>query len=112
MLVLGAQAGISVLGAGCWVLGAGCLVLGGRCSVLSAGCSVLGAAAAGIEVAFDKGGGTVLNKRTFAYLAGMLGSAVASWWWVRHQTLGRHARQNAQRERGTVIFSNTPTVVG
>ena len=84
----------------CWVLGAGCSVL------------VLRALGAGIEVAFARGGGTVLNKRTFGILAGMVGSAVASWWWVRQQTLEYHARQHTQRERGTVIFSNTPTVVG
>ena len=46
-----------------------------------------------------------MTTRTYAFLAGAIGSAITAWWWTRHQIAGGHAA----RQRGTVIFDNTPT---
>lgn len=45
-----------------------------------------------------------MSKRTYGILAGVIGSAVGAWWWSRQRQLSPVAR-----ERGTVIFDNTPT---
>ena len=45
-----------------------------------------------------------MSKRTYGILAGVIGSAVGAWWWSRQR---QHAP--ALRERGRVIFDNTPT---
>ena len=45
-----------------------------------------------------------MTTRTYAFLAGTIGSAIAAWWWMRNQ-----AYETASRDRGTVIFDNTPT---
>ena len=50
-----------------------------------------------------------MTKRTFGLLAGVLGSAVGAWWWARQRALSQRTNTPA-RERGTVIFDNTPTV--
>lgn len=47
-----------------------------------------------------------VTRRTYGILAGILGSAVGVWWWARQRS-GRTAQ--AVPERGTTIFSNTPT---
>lgn len=49
-----------------------------------------------------------MTKRTFGILATAIGSAVGAWWWARQRNTA--ARDIARaRERGTVIFDNTPT---
>ena len=49
-----------------------------------------------------------MTKQTFGILMGAVGSAVGAWWWVRQRS--RHSMQlTPARERGTVIFDNTPT---
>jgi hypothetical protein len=47
-----------------------------------------------------------LNSRTYGILAGVIGSALGAWWYSRYRS--RTATMPA-RERGTVIFDNTPT---
>jgi hypothetical protein len=43
-------------------------------------------------------------------MAGVLGSAVGAWMWSRQRLNQRNALQMTRaRERGTVIFDNTPT---
>lgn len=45
-----------------------------------------------------------MTTRTYALIAGTIGSAVAAWWWMRNQ-----AHETAHYDRGRVIFDNTPT---
>lgn len=47
-----------------------------------------------------------LTKRTYGLLAGAL--ALGAWWWNRNRTMA----SRTTRERGTVIFDNTPTATG
>lgn len=49
-----------------------------------------------------------MNNRTFGILAGVIGSALGAWWYTRRFS---NPTQNltAPRERGEVIFDNTPT---
>ncbi len=47
-----------------------------------------------------------MNTRTYGILAGVLGSALGAWWYSRYR--GRTTAAPV-RERGTVIFDNTPT---
>lgn len=52
-----------------------------------------------------------MTTRTWGILATMVGSAVGAWWF----TTQRRSRSNslaAARNRGTVIFDNTPTASG
>jgi hypothetical protein len=49
-----------------------------------------------------------VTKRTFGMLAGVIGSAVGAWWWAK-QRAALANRHLTPRERGTVIFDNTPT---
>jgi hypothetical protein len=49
-----------------------------------------------------------VTKRTFGLLAGVLGSAVGAWLWARQRSVSQRTSTPA-RERGTVIFDNTPT---
>jgi hypothetical protein len=49
-----------------------------------------------------------VTKRTLGLLAGVLGSAVGAWLWARQRSASQRASTPA-RERGTVIFDNTPT---
>ncbi|MBA2257444.1 MAG: hypothetical protein H0W18_00970 [Acidobacteria bacterium] len=46
-----------------------------------------------------------MTTRTYAFLAGAAASAMAAWWWTRNQA---GSMGPAPRERGTVIFDNTP----
>lgn len=48
-----------------------------------------------------------MNSRSYGILAGVIGSALGAWWYSRR----RAAAQNltSARERGEVIFDNTPT---
>jgi hypothetical protein len=50
-----------------------------------------------------------VTKRTLGVFAGVLGSAVGAWWWSRQRAAAVRAR--AARDRGTIIFDNTPTAV-
>jgi hypothetical protein len=45
-----------------------------------------------------------LSTRTYGILAGVIGSALGAWWYNRYRT--RAAMPH--RDRGTVIFDNTP----
>ena len=47
-----------------------------------------------------------MTKRTYGLLAGAL--ALGAWWWKRQRTIN----MPPARERGTVIFDNTPTASG
>lgn len=62
----------------------------------------------GIPVASEAAGGNV-NKRAYGILAGIIASAVSTWlirsWAMRKSML----KSAADRERGEVIFDNTPT---
>lgn len=49
-----------------------------------------------------------MTKRSWGILATMFGSAVGAWWFTT-QRRSRSASLAAARERGTVIFDNTPT---
>jgi hypothetical protein len=49
-----------------------------------------------------------VTKRTYGILAGVLGSAIGAWWWNR-QLAAQSRTLTPARERGTVIFDNTPT---
>jgi hypothetical protein len=51
-----------------------------------------------------------MTTRTIGLLAGIVSSAVGAWYWTRHQAARRErAGLTPARERGTVIFDNTPT---
>jgi hypothetical protein len=46
-----------------------------------------------------------LSKRSYGILAGVIGSALGAWWYNRY----RSRTMMPVRDRGTVIFDNTPT---
>jgi hypothetical protein len=46
-----------------------------------------------------------LSKRSYGILAGVIGSALGAWWYNRY----RSRTMTPVRDRGTVIFDNTPT---
>ncbi|HTL45183.1 MAG TPA: hypothetical protein VL262_12655 [Vicinamibacterales bacterium] len=48
-----------------------------------------------------------MTKRTWGILAGIAGSAFGAWYF--RSRLGRRSSISADRDRGTVIFDNTPT---
>jgi hypothetical protein len=62
----------------------------------------------GIELAIAAVREGLVTKRTLGLLAGVLGSAVGAWLWARQRSASQRASTPA-RERGTVIFDNTPT---
>ena len=45
-----------------------------------------------------------MTTRTYAFIAGTIGSALTAWWWTRNRTSAEPADY-----RGTVIYDNTPT---
>ena len=47
-----------------------------------------------------------MTKRTYGLLAGAL--AFGAWWWNRQRTIN----SAPVRDRGNVIFDNTPTATG
>ena len=49
-----------------------------------------------------------MTNRTLGILATAIGSAIGAWWWARQRNLAANRRLMPQRERGTVIFDNTP----
>ncbi len=46
-----------------------------------------------------------MTKRTYGILAGIIGTAMGTWWW-RHRM---HAEARPTPERGTTILDNTPS---
>jgi hypothetical protein len=53
-----------------------------------------------------------VSKRTLGILATVVGSAFSAWW-LTSQRRARAARNlTPGRDRGTVIFDNTPTPTG
>ena len=50
-----------------------------------------------------------MTARTYGLLAGAL--AFGAWWWNRNRTTSS-PRLTPPRERGTVIFDNTPAATG
>ena len=52
-----------------------------------------------------------MNRRTLGILAGVVGSALGTWWWARQRMAGHASQHLAARDHGTVIFKNTPTAV-
>jgi hypothetical protein len=49
-----------------------------------------------------------VTRRTLGILATVVGSAMGAWWYTSQRRL-RNPRLTPSRERGTVIFDNTPT---
>lgn len=49
-----------------------------------------------------------MNSRTYGILAGVIGSALGAWWYSRYRSAAARGLTPA-RERGEVIFDNTPT---
>jgi hypothetical protein len=49
-----------------------------------------------------------VNRRTLGLLATVIGSALGAWWLTTQQRSRFNARNQTPRERGTVIFDNTP----
>lgn len=47
-----------------------------------------------------------MSTRTYGILAGVIGSALGAWWYSRYRLADS---TTPARERGTVIFDNTPT---
>jgi hypothetical protein len=45
----------------------------------------------------------IVSRRAYGVLAGVIG--IGAWWWSRHRSISSTLR----RDRGTVIFDNTPT---
>ena len=52
--------------------------------------------------------GGIVTTRTLGILATAIGSAIGAWWWTRLQNAAARRRLTPPRERGTVIFDNTP----
>ena len=48
-----------------------------------------------------------MTTRTYGILATLVGSALGAWWWTRHRA--QPVTLTPAREKGTVIFDNTPT---
>ena len=49
-----------------------------------------------------------MTAKTYGMLAGAV--ALGAWWWNRNRMTSASPQLTAARERGTVIFDNTPTV--
>jgi hypothetical protein len=52
-----------------------------------------------------------MSRRTLGILATVVGSAVGAWW-LTTQRRSRASTMVPARERGTVIFDNTPAASG
>ena len=50
-----------------------------------------------------------MSIRTYSILASVIGSALGAWLWNRQRS-ARSAGLTPARDRGTVIFDNTPMV--
>jgi len=42
-------------------------------------------------------------------MAGVVGSALGAWWWTTQRRSHSDLSKASRRERGTVVFDNTPT---
>jgi hypothetical protein len=49
-----------------------------------------------------------LTKRTLGIFAGVVSSAFGAWWWSRLRPARSGRQLTPARERGTVIYDNTP----
>jgi hypothetical protein len=54
-------------------------------------------------------GGTLVTRRTLGIMAGVVGSALGAWWWTTQRRSHSDLSKASRRERGTVVFDNTPT---
>jgi hypothetical protein len=52
----------------------------------------------------------IVTRRTLGFLATLVGSALGAWW-IASQQRGRTTNRTSARDRGTVIFDNTPMAV-
>jgi hypothetical protein len=51
-----------------------------------------------------------VTKRNYGVIASVIGSAIGAWWYVRRRQAGSAGlNRQGMRERGRVIFDNTPT---
>ena len=50
-----------------------------------------------------------MKKQMFGILVGAIASAASAWWWTQQRRAQAARQLTAARERGTVIFDNTPT---
>jgi hypothetical protein len=50
-----------------------------------------------------------VTTRTYGILASVIGSALSAWWWTRRRSLRARPTGERSRDRGEVIFDNTPT---
>ena len=93
-----------VLRATCYVLSAMCYV---PCYVLRAACYVRQTLAFGLRMSVLE---VTVNRKTYGILAGIIGSALGAWLY-RSRLMKSSYRTHAipARERGQVIFDNTPT---
>ena len=53
-----------------------------------------------------------MTKRNVGMLMTIVGSALGAWWLVTQQRLRMTRGSASTRERGTVIFDNTPQAAG
>jgi hypothetical protein len=56
-------------------------------------------------------GGFYVNRRTYGWVAGVIGAGVGTWLWRRMMAQvenGNRRDDQPSRDRGTVIFANTP----
>ena len=53
-----------------------------------------------------------MTKRTLGILATVVGSAMGAWWLTTQRRSRLLRATAAQRDRGTVIYDNTPTPTG
>ena len=51
-----------------------------------------------------------MTAKTYGILAGAV--ALGAWWWNRNRTTSATPQLTEPRERGTLIFDNTPTAAG
>jgi hypothetical protein len=47
-----------------------------------------------------------VNKRTFGFVAGVVGSALGAWWWARQRRPQTYSASTTSRDSGTAIFDN------
>jgi|GraSoiStandDraft_46_1057282.scaffolds.fasta_scaffold138480_2 hypothetical protein len=50
-----------------------------------------------------------VTRRTLGIMASVVGSALGAWWWTTQRRSRAYSSVALPRERGTVIFGNTPT---
>jgi len=50
-----------------------------------------------------------VSIRTLGLVATIVGSALGAWWWTSQRARSTRLRSLPRRDRGSVIFDNTPT---